>query len=231
MCEPSLSPPRWLIAACKYVKKTPVALSTQEHIGSTRASLHQKTTLLSDTGDHTKQHAVFIAYVAIAWWRHQMEKIPRYWPFVRGIHRSPENSPHKGQWRGALLFSLICVWINGWVNNCEAGDLRRHLAHYDVIVMCLELPEMAVGQPYLWAKVARQTYILKFGQQTFFLRQTAAHCTPYELLILRCIWKVIVKLNQLLFIIPLISYPLYSIWLYDQLGIEPWFEPPMTKYK
>ena len=43
--------------------------------------------------------------------------------------------PHKGQWRGALLFSLICVWINGWVNNREAGDLRRYRAHYDVIVM------------------------------------------------------------------------------------------------
>ena len=47
----------------------------------------------------------------------------------------PVNSPHKGQWRGALMFSLICVWINGWVNNREAGDFRRHLGHYDVIVM------------------------------------------------------------------------------------------------
>ena len=58
---------------------------------------------------------------------------PRYCLFVRGIH--PVNSPHKGQWRGALIFSLICVWINGWVNNRTAGDLRRHRAHYDVIVM------------------------------------------------------------------------------------------------
>ena len=64
-------------------------------------------------------------------WKH----FPRYWPFLRGIHRSPVNSPHKGQWRGALMFSLICVWINGWVNNREAGDLRRHRAHYDVSVM------------------------------------------------------------------------------------------------
>ena len=40
-----------------------------------------------------------------------------------------------GQWRGSLMFSLICTWINGWVNNREAGDLRRHCAHYDVIVM------------------------------------------------------------------------------------------------
>ena len=64
-------------------------------------------------------------------WKH----FPRYWPFVRGIHRSPVNSPHKGQWRGALIFSLICAWINDWVNNREAGDLRRHRVHYDVIVM------------------------------------------------------------------------------------------------
>ena len=60
---------------------------------------------------------------------------PRYWPFVRGIHRSPVNSRHKGQWRGALMFSFICVWINGWVNNREAGDLRRYRTHSDVTVM------------------------------------------------------------------------------------------------
>ena len=64
-------------------------------------------------------------------WKH----FPRYWPFVRGIHWSTLNSPHKGQWRGALMFSLIYSWINGGVNNREAGDLRYHRAHYDVIVM------------------------------------------------------------------------------------------------
>ena len=64
-------------------------------------------------------------------WKH----FPRYWQFVRGIHRSTVNSPHKGQWRGALVFSLICVWINDWVNNREAGDLSRHRGHYDVIAM------------------------------------------------------------------------------------------------
>ena len=58
-----------------------------------------------------------------------------YWPFVRGIHRPPVNSPHKGQWRGALLFSFICAWMKCWVNNREAGDLRRHRAHYDVTIM------------------------------------------------------------------------------------------------
>ena len=64
-------------------------------------------------------------------WKH----FPRNWSFVRGIHRSSVNSPHKGLWRGDLMFSLICPWINGCVNNGEAGDLRRHCAHYDVTAM------------------------------------------------------------------------------------------------
>ena len=63
-------------------------------------------------------------------WKH----FPRYWPFVRGIDRSPMTSPHKGQWSGCLMFSLIYAWINSWVNNREAGDLRRYRAHYDVTV-------------------------------------------------------------------------------------------------
>ena len=60
-------------------------------------------------------------------WQH----FPRYWPFVRGNHRSP----HMGQWRGALMFSVIYVWINGGANNHEAGDLIRYRAHGDDIVM------------------------------------------------------------------------------------------------
>ena len=76
------------------------------------------------------------------------KRFPRYWPFVRGIHRSPVNSPHKDQWHGALMFYLICPWINRWVNNPEAGDLKRHRAHYDVSV---------VGNTILFQK--RQTQI------------------------------------------------------------------------
>ena len=60
------------------------------------------------------------------------EHFPRYWPFVWGIHRSPPNSPHKGQWRVALVSSLICAWTSIWVNSRDACDLRRH---YDVTVM------------------------------------------------------------------------------------------------
>ena len=65
----------------------------------------------------------------------KLKQFPRHWPFVQGIHWSPLNSPHKGHCRETLMFSLICVWINGWVYNRRAGDLRQHRAHYDVAVM------------------------------------------------------------------------------------------------
>ena len=77
---------------------------------------------------------VSVAHDDVIKWKH----FPRYWPFVRGIHRSPVNPPHKGQWRGALMYSLICAWINGWVNNREVDVLRRHCTHYDVLVMLVQ---------------------------------------------------------------------------------------------
>ena len=68
-------------------------------------------------------------------WIDLQHDFPRYWPLVRGIHRSPLNSPHKGQWLGALMFSLIRAWTNGSVSNRDIGDPRRHRAHYDVTIM------------------------------------------------------------------------------------------------
>ena len=72
-----------------------------------------------------------------SWWRHQMETFSALLAICAGIHRSLVNFPHKGQWRGALMFSFICVWINAWVNNRKAGDLRRYRAYYDVTVMMI----------------------------------------------------------------------------------------------
>ena len=69
------------------------------------------------------------------WWRHQMETFAALLALCAGNSPVPVNSPHKGQWRGSLMFSLIYAWINDWVNNREAGDLRRQRGHYDVIVM------------------------------------------------------------------------------------------------
>ena len=81
-------------------------------------------------------------------WKH----FPRNWPFVWEIHRSPVNFPHKGQWRGALMFSLIYAWMNDWVNNREAGDLRRQHGHYDVIVMSSEFSTLPFGQQDITCK-------------------------------------------------------------------------------
>ena len=90
-------------------------------------------------------------------WKH----FPRYWPFVRGIHRSPVNIPYKGQWLGALMFSLICTRLNGWVNNDEAGDLRRHRAHYDVTVMQNDYEVMIVdGVVVLYITLISRSFTL-----------------------------------------------------------------------
>ena len=73
-----------------------------------------------------------------SWWYDHFDKrehFPRYWPFVRWIRRLPVDFPHKGRWRGAGMFSLMCAWTNGWANNLDAGDFRRHRVHHDVNVM------------------------------------------------------------------------------------------------
>ena len=69
-----------------------------------------------------------LSYDDVTKWNH----FPLYWPFVLGIGLCD-------QWRGALMFSLICAWINSWVNKREAGDWRRHRAHHDVTVIHLWL--------------------------------------------------------------------------------------------
>ena len=72
-------------------------------------SMHLGTRLIATLG-------LMVPYVEDSWllfikWKH----FRRYWPFVRGIHRSPVNFPHEGQWRRTLIFCLICAWIYGWV--------------------------------------------------------------------------------------------------------------------
>ena len=85
---------------------------------------------------------------SLSWWRHQMETFSAQLALCAGNSPVPVNSPRKGQWRGALMFSLICVWMNGWINNREAGDLRRYRGLYDDIVMILRRPEMHAISPY-----------------------------------------------------------------------------------
>ena len=64
-------------------------------------------------------------------WKH----FPRHWPFVLGIHRSPMNSLHKGRWRKALMFLWSTSEQTVWVNNRDAGGLRRHGTYFDATAM------------------------------------------------------------------------------------------------
>ena len=98
------------------------------------------------------------------WWRHQIETFSASLALCAGNSPVPANSPHKGQWRGALMFSLICVWINGWVNNRETGDLRLHRGHYDVIVMNLvKVSLWGWGQSYCCCNANGRRFICVYG--------------------------------------------------------------------
>ena len=92
----------------------------------------------NDTSKHYFLHTL---------WRYQMETFSALLAICAGNSWSPVNSSHKGQLRGALMFSLS--WIHGWVNNGEVGDLRRHGAHYDATVMTTTKPATYSFQP-LW---------------------------------------------------------------------------------
>ena len=98
-----------------------------------------------------------MAFVKVyPWWRHKMETFSALLALCAGYSPVPVNSPHKGQWRGALIFSFICAWIYDWVNNREAGDLRRHRGHYDVNAMrwlCLsDRKAMTPCDQYNWTR-------------------------------------------------------------------------------
>ena len=112
------------------------------HRGDSRLAPSQwQTALQSNSVSHSvidsyfQQWVLLMLFMKFPWWRHQMETFSALLALCAGNSPVPVDSPHKGQWRGALMFSLIYAWINDWVNNREAGDLRRQRGHCDVIVM------------------------------------------------------------------------------------------------
>ena len=80
-------------------------------------------------------HFLDVARCLTTWWRHQIETFSALLAICAGNSPVPVNSPLKGQWRRAMMFPLISAWINGWVSNREAGDLKRNRTHYDVILI------------------------------------------------------------------------------------------------
>ena len=98
------------------------------------------------------------------WWKfHQNEDISVSVHYHDGVIKWKHlrvTGPFKSQWRGALMFSLICAWINGWVSNREADNLRRHRAHYDVTVMMMEDEHCSLCNEYPIAIICRNNLVL-----------------------------------------------------------------------
>ena len=88
------------------------------------------------------------------WWRHQMETYSASLAICSGKSPLPGEFPAQRPVTQSFDFSLVCVRINGWVNNRETGDLRRHRAHYDVIVMMF-----IIRKREYWVTVDSQTGI------------------------------------------------------------------------
>ena len=80
-------------------------------------------------------------------------------PFVRGINWSLVDSPHKGWWCRALMFSLICAWANSWANNQDACDLRRYHAHCNITVMSKQLNMIAKYFAYIEGILPKGPYL------------------------------------------------------------------------
>ena len=172
---------------------------------------------------------------------------------MRRIHRSPVNSPHKGQWRGALMFSLICTRINDWVNNVEADDLRRHRAYYDVIVMYQYLTLVSSGHNGLkikcvdaWKAVSRYDissgFRLIWGHVTTLVRShylifSWTKWPPFRrrhFQVHFCEWRVWIWIKIQLKFVPrglINNIPaLVQIMAWHRSGDKPLFEPMLTQF-
>ena len=82
-------------------------------------------------GPLASQCRVLLKHDDVIKWKY----FPHYWPFARGIHWPPVDSPQKGHWRGVLMFSLMRAWTNAWTNSWDVDDLKRHVSHCDVAAM------------------------------------------------------------------------------------------------
>ena len=135
---------------------------------------------------HLWQNSWQVIHDDIIKWKHFL----CYWPFVWGIHWSLVDSPYKGQWSRALMFSLVCAWINGWVNSHEAGDLRRHHTHYDIIVMTNG--KLWLIQVMVWPLFGTKPFPeprLTYRQELWRHSSVKFESAWYNVQWKKCIWK------------------------------------------
>ena len=98
--------------------------------------------------------------IIVSWWRHQMETFSALPAFCAG--NSPVIGEFPAQRPVTRNFALICAWLNGWLNNRKAGDLRRHHAHCDVTVI-----HSNDQLCYLLSYVSKNTTIFPFIEREF----------------------------------------------------------------
>ena len=93
------------------------------------------------------------------------------------------------------MFSLVCAWINGWVNNREAADLRRRRAHYDVMTkrsafisdVCYSgwfqiiIFDQMTSLRLIWPFAANINQFLSAGDKAINVQVGMEHCCKYIL--------------------------------------------------
>ena len=176
------------------------------------------------------------AYLSKSWWRHQMETSSALLASCAGNSLAPVNSPHKGQWRGPLMFSLIWAWINGWVNNREAGNFRRYRVYYDVIVMYISCGLGILGDlvgrrltaswidipRFLWDRLWRKHTPLRNFTSALIRLYTTIENPSYFFMTLSCteaIQSFISHFNQYSLVDP--SWGNIPSWVWH--GVSHWF--------
>ena len=124
-------------------------------------------------------------------WRHQKETFSALLALCAGNHRSPRG--HKGQWRGALMFSFICAWINNWENNRETGVLSHHCGHYDVHIMKELFPTQKWQKMFVCPQVNRHDSILPcMSFLSAIVRQDPDHKNDaFDVLLTKKLWVFI----------------------------------------
>ena len=142
-----------MISICVAICMDIVLITSQHFAWYNRVSLINALNFLRNTQIKHSIARPWNSHEDVIKWKHFL----RYWPFVRGIHRSPVNSPHKGQWRGALMFSLICAWINGWVMPRSHTMLPPYgSVVYGFLMWFLKIVR-SCGLRLLWSQMLRRT--------------------------------------------------------------------------
>ena len=112
------------------------------------------------------------------WWRHQMETFSALLAICAG--NSPVTGEIPTQRPVTRRFDIFLTWINSWVNNREAGNLRRHRAHYDVTVMKLLTQSAPTVPVKKWLVAYHNTISLQFT-----VKWNLCHATRYNSVVIR----------------------------------------------